>query len=299
MTHRSTAVFDTRLSAAPQAALAHRWVDPALCRIWIGHNRDAGLLTVENCRDLIDGIRAQGKQEFPAVVRPAPKNSGFAYEVICGARRHFAITWLRANHDPKMHYLIAVRDLTDEAAFCLADLENRHRTDISDYERARDYALALDRYFDGRQRSMAKRLHVSEVWLSRHLDLARLHTAIVLSFATIHDIREIHARTLKPLMKHPEAQQRVIDAAHELQSQQAAARDGACPPISAAKVMARLKAAAQSKPRAAPARFYTGGKGQGWITHRPLRKTHRLDIPKSIPRDQLEAALAAFLEAEY
>ena len=40
---------------------------------------------------------------------------------------HWAITWLRANNYPDFRYLIEVRDLTDEQAFRLSDIENRDR----------------------------------------------------------------------------------------------------------------------------------------------------------------------------
>ncbi|WP_171060995.1 hypothetical protein [Poseidonocella sp. HB161398] len=52
--------------------------------------------------------------------------------------------------------------------------KNRHRRDISDYERACSYAVALGRYYGGRQSVMARRLEISESWLSRRLALARL-----------------------------------------------------------------------------------------------------------------------------
>ena len=89
-----------------------RWVDPASCVMWARHNRAYELLSEENCRDLIDSIRAQGQQEFPAIVRRLPAGQGAEYEVICGARRHFAISWLRANNYPQFRYLIEVRDLS-------------------------------------------------------------------------------------------------------------------------------------------------------------------------------------------
>jgi ParB family chromosome partitioning protein len=156
-----------------------RWVDPASCMMWSRHNRAYDLLTEENCRELIDSLRSQGQQEFPAIVRRLPVGQGPEYEVICGARRHFAISWLRANNYPQFRYLIEVRDLTDEEAFRLADIENRDRADLSDYERARDYLQALGAYYGGKQKTMAARLEVSEAWLSRYLHLARLPKAIV------------------------------------------------------------------------------------------------------------------------
>ena len=81
-----------------------------------------------------------------------------------------------------------VANLTDEEAFRLSDIENRDREDISDYERATDYADALGRYYENRQNAMAERLEVSEAWLSRYLLLAKtpkpdVSTPMVNSFA--------------------------------------------------------------------------------------------------------------------
>ncbi|MFT3688483.1 ParB/RepB/Spo0J family partition protein [Paenirhodobacter sp.] len=214
-----------------------RWVDPAQCVMWERHNRAYDLLTAENCRDLIDSIRAQGQQEFPAVVR---KRDDGLFEVICGARRHFAISWLRANNYPNFKYLIEVRELSDEEAFRLADIENRDREDLSDYERARDYAQALDLYYGGRQKAMAERLEVSEAWLSRYLQLARLPEAVVAAFATLRDVKELHARALKPLLADPEAAERVLAEAGAIAREQG---QGAA--IPAPDVINRLKAAGQ------------------------------------------------------
>ncbi|NRB03478.1 MAG: ParB N-terminal domain-containing protein, partial [Rhodobacteraceae bacterium] len=88
-----------------------QWIDPAECRMWERHNRDYALLNEENCRDLIDGLKSQGRQEFPAIVRRL-EGEEHAYEVICGARRHFAVSWLRAHNFTNFKYLIEVRDLT-------------------------------------------------------------------------------------------------------------------------------------------------------------------------------------------
>ena len=42
-----------------------RWVDPAICRMWMQHNRDYDMLNEENCADLIEGMRAQGQRARP------------------------------------------------------------------------------------------------------------------------------------------------------------------------------------------------------------------------------------------
>jgi ParB family chromosome partitioning protein len=220
----------------------HRFVDPAVVRPWQHHNRRYQDLTPENCRDLIEGLKAQGQQEFPAIVRRLPKGDAHEYEFICGARRHFAVSWLRENGYPRMRYLIEVRDLTDEEAFRLSDIENRDRQDISDYERARDYLVAVEQYYGGQQKRMAERLEVSPPWLSQFLDLARMPDEILAAFASVHEIRVHHSRTLKPLLK-PKTQGALLAKAGELAKIQAARRDAKQAPLKATAVIAELKSA--------------------------------------------------------
>jgi len=195
-------------------------VDPKRCRMWAYHNRRYDLLNEQNCGDLLDGIKAQGEQEFPAIVRRVDGDADVDFEVICGARRHWAISWLRANNFPRFKFLIEVRELDDEEAFRLADAENRERADISDYERAADYLGALDRFYSGKQKAMAGRLEVSEGWLSRYLDLARLPEEVVNAFATVTDLRVQHGRELKPLLRYSKSKTDLISCARKLAQQQ-------------------------------------------------------------------------------
>ena len=102
-----------------------------------GHNRDYAALNEETCADLIESFKAEGRQNFPAIVRRVEDDPEHDWEVICGARRHWTVSWMRAHHQPDFKFLIEPRELTDEEAFRLADLENRSRRDLSDYERAR------------------------------------------------------------------------------------------------------------------------------------------------------------------
>lgn len=262
-----------------------RWVDPEDCVMWDGHNRAYDLLTAENCVDLIDSIRAQGRQEFPAIVRTR-KGEGARYEVICGARRHFAVSWLRANNYPQFRYLIEERELTDEEAFRLADIENRDREDLSDYERAIDYAQALERYYGGRQKTMAARLEVSEAWLSRYLQLAKLPPEIVAAFPSLRDIKELHARVLKPLLVDPAARRRVVAEAEAL----AAAREIAAVPV--AEVVARLRKVGQGRAgRARPAEpAFQVRRKRGVVT---------IEFGEAMPESELRAALDDYLGARF
>jgi ParB family chromosome partitioning protein len=266
-----------------------RWVDPARCAMWERHNRAYGLLTQNNCGDLIDSLKAQGRQEFPAIVRRLPPGREAEYEVICGARRHFAISWLRANNYPQFLYLIEIRDLTDEEAFRLADIENRERADLSDYERACDYLQALEFYYGGKQKAMASRLEVSEAWLSRYLYLARLPEVLVRAWPQITDLRELHARRLRALLAHAEAA--VMAEAVVLAAEQDAARRGQGPFTPVPGVLARLKAAAfgTRPPEAETAELAIRRRGN----------RIRLEFSEDLPEPRLRAALEAFLAQEF
>ena len=150
------------LATGGMTTRVHEAVDPAICRIWPGHNRDYSSLNEDVCADLIASLRAQGKQELPAIVRRVSADPLYRFEVICGARRHWCVSWLR-NHDyPDFKFVVEPRELTDEEAFRIADLENRSRKDLSDHERAVDYARAIERYYEGNQQRMADRLQVTK-----------------------------------------------------------------------------------------------------------------------------------------
>ncbi|WP_323718619.1 ParB/RepB/Spo0J family partition protein [Paracoccus aminovorans] len=271
-----------------------RWVDPASCVMWARHNRAYDLLTEDNCRDLIDSLKAQGQQEFPAIVRKLPPGQGAEYEVICGARRHFAVSWLRANNYSQFRYLIEVRDLTDEEAFRLADIENRDRADLSDYERACDYLQALDIYYGGKQKTMAARLEVSEAWLSRYLHLARLPKAILDAFPQLTEIRELHARSIRPLLQDAEDKVLAEAAAIAQEQAQAQARAGQGSPVPVPKVLARLKAAAYGSKPAAEKQLLAGALT---IEHRG-RKV-RLEFPDSISEADLRAGFESYLAGHF
>jgi ParB family chromosome partitioning protein len=81
-----------------------------------------------------------------------------------------------------MMFVAQVVDLDDEAAFRLADIENRARADLSDLERARNYRWALGAHYGGVQSRMAERLKLSKGWLSKLLTMATLPDEVVAAF---------------------------------------------------------------------------------------------------------------------
>lgn len=229
-----------------------RLIDPARCRIWQGNARIYEQLTLEQCQDLIDNLIAEGGQKIPAIVRPVRGDPNVDYEVICGARRHWSISWLRAHNYPDMKFLVAVQDMDDEAAFRLQDLENRERQDISDYERARSYAQALESYYDGQQSAMAKRLNVSESWLSRYLTIARLPEEILAAFGDRRAINITAAAEIAPLLRTEKSRTAVLAAALELAAEQEKLAAAGKPYLPAGTVRARLKKSVAAPKAAKP-----------------------------------------------
>lgn len=197
-------------------------VDPARCRMWEEHNRDYARLSEERCSDIIGTTRGQKSQEVPAIVRRVKDDPNYDFEVICGARRHWSVSWLRQNHYPDTRFLIEIRDLTDEEAFRISDLENRAREDLTSLERAADYLRALGKHYGGSQKAMAKRMDVTETWLSRYLDLARLPEELRAAFPDAADLGVKHVSQLKPLLKPEERKARVLEAARRLATAHAA-----------------------------------------------------------------------------
>lgn len=232
------------LAAGTTMTRLHEFVDPGRCRIWDGHNRSYEALNETTCADLIESMRAQGRQEVPAIVRRVTGDPRHDFEVVCGARRHWTVAWLRANNYPEFKFLIEPRELTDEEAFRLADLENRSRRDLSDYERATDYARAIERYYGGSQQRMVERLQVSKSWLSRYLELARLPAEIIASFGSPQVIGITHAAVLGPLLRVPKTRERVLAAAAALAEEQAAGTQ-----LKPAAVVRRLSEVAAERAR--------------------------------------------------
>jgi ParB family chromosome partitioning protein len=244
-----------RVTSGDFAEKTFRLVDPARCRMWSRHNRAYSLLSPESCADLLDSLRAQGEQEFPAVVRRVSDDPDHDWEVICGARRHWSVSYLRNVEHRQIKFLIDERELTDEQAFRISDLENRARQDISDYERAVDYRDAVQAFYGGVAQRMAERLEVSKTWLSRFLDMAKLPAEVVEAFGDVRALRENHARELKPLLTDPTARPRVLTAAKDLAKRQAARREALEPLMEAPRVVAALKSAAKgegARPAAPP-----------------------------------------------
>ena len=259
------------------------WIDPAECRMWERHNRRYDLLNIDNCRDLVEGIKSQGRQELPAVVRATNDDSVYKYEVIAGARRHWAISWLREHNYPNYKYLVDVRDLTDEQAFRLSDMENRDREDISDYERALDYKNAINLYYNGNASEMAARIGYTNANLSYLLKLADLPIEVLAAFSDVTQITINNGRTLAPLLKDPRIKKKVIAKAAEIALVQKEHLEAGEKLIPAKEVISALRSIAQAKDQKGPVKRYTASNGKTAID---IDKAFKKSIQLTIYRDK-------------
>lgn len=223
-------------------------LDPARVRPWAGNARSYNHLNEENCRELIDAIVAEGGQKVPAIVRRVEGDPAFEFEVIAGTRRHWSISWLRQNSYPDMKFLAQVADLDDEAAFRLADIENRARKDVSDLERARNYAAALKAHYGNHQSRMAERLKLSQSWLSKMIKVATIPDAVVAAFASPADVQLKPAYPLAQALGDSKRAAAIQRAAKDLAAMQAQLHKEGKPPFPAQDVIKALLTADQAPP---------------------------------------------------
>jgi ParB family chromosome partitioning protein len=269
---------------------------PAECSIWPGNARDYSLLDEHRLRSLIDSVLAEGGNRVPAVVRRTP-NGPLPYELVTGTRRHWAISWLNANHYPDIDLIAIIEDLDDEAAFRLADIENREREDISDLERGLNYKAAVDSYYGGVQLRMAERLKISKSQLSRYIALTEIPPLMVSAFHSPMDLQAKYAEKLLPLLRDPVSRAKLEAAADQIASEQSFRRSGDEQPIGGPEVMARLIQATVVKGRVQKTAIAaTGGTSIGQV-EKDQQKILTLSLsPSGLSTDEILEALRPVIE---
>ena len=150
-------------------------INPARVRLWAGNARIQERLSVEAVQDLIDSILAEGGQKVPVVVRHVSGDPDYDYEVIAGTRRHFAISWLRANSYPEMKLLAQVAD-----------------TNVSTHPNA-----GLPNAFGGYDETPEDR---SPIWMTRQLSVSPTLRTARARMSRISSERATMLRRLKPIM---------------------------------------------------------------------------------------------------
>lgn len=276
-------------------------LDPARVRVWPGNARHYDKLNEVNCGELIDSLIAEGGQKVPAVVRRVTDDPRYDYEVIAGTRRHWSISWLRAHSYPEMQFLAQVAMLDDEAAFRLADIENRARRDISDVERARNYAGALATHYDGKQKRMAERLRVSEGWLSKMLRVAAIPDNVLAAFGSLDDVQLKPAYGLAQALNDRVAAAAISAEARRIAKEQEERRRTGREHIPPAEVLARLLASGRpdvSRSRA-EALVYQSDMGRPAVSVQSVNRqgvTLRLHSGSGATREELLRVLQKALD---
>jgi ParB family chromosome partitioning protein len=289
-----------RLASGEVRQVTQLLLDPARVRIWPGNARHYGHLSEENCRELIDSIVAEGGQKVPAVVRRIEDDPDHDYEVIAGTRRHWSISWLRSHSYPDMQFVAQVASLDDEAAFRLADLENRARKDVSDLERARNYAEALHAHYGSHLTRMAERLKLSKGWLSKMIKVAGIPDAVIAAFASPNDVQLKPAYALAQALDEQKAASAIKAAARAIAAEQADLRRQGANTIPAAEVLKRLIDA--PKTAASPAvepYVWAGPVGRPALTVQSVNRqgvTIRLHAGSGADPDMLVQALREMLD---
>jgi ParB family transcriptional regulator, chromosome partitioning protein len=274
-------------------------LDPARVRVWPGNARIYANLTEESCRELIDSILAENGQKVPAVVRRVEDDPLYDYEVIAGTRRHWSISWLRANNYPDMVFVAQVQALDDESAFRLADLENRARKDVSDLERARNYAAALASHYGGHQTRMADRLNISKGWLSKMLKVATIPAHVEAAFGSTQDLALTAAYPLAVAMDDPDAARRIAATAALIAVEQDQRRDAGQAPYPVAVVLRRLLDAPKDQGEAAAPLVYASPGGRPMLSVLSQNRqgvTVRLHAASGANKDDLANALRSLID---
>ncbi len=184
-------------------------VNPFRCRMWSMHDRLDDYITEQTCRAEIDSVRRHG-QLVPVLGRPLHGNPEHEVELIYGSRRLFV-----ARHLNKP-LLVEVRAMSDRDALIAMDAENRHRKDISAYERGLSYANWLrSRHFES-QDEIARALNVSSSQISRLLKLARLPSVVVAAFPSPAEICEGWGLEIIEALEDPQRRTAVLRAARAI-----------------------------------------------------------------------------------
>lgn len=186
-------------------------VNPFRCRMWDLHDRLDAHITEDSCKAEIESFQRHG-QIVPALGRRLIGDPAHDYELIYGGRRLFIARYLNKP------LLIEVRSMTDREAIIAMDIENRHRQDISPYERGRSYANWLRSGNFGSQDDIAKSLKISASQVSRLLKLARLPCVVVDAFSSASEICETWGLEIAEALEDPQRRPAILQVARGLAS---------------------------------------------------------------------------------
>jgi len=261
-------------------------VSPFRCRMWEYHDRLEEGITAESCKAEIASFLAHG-QQLPVLGRPLKGEHEYDIELVYGARRLFIARHLN------IPLQVELREISDREAVIALDAENRHRKELSPYERGLSYMQWLRSQLFESQEQLANVLKVSPSQVSRLLKLAKLPSIIVQAFGSPSELREVWALDLYDAWQDKEKRRRIADRARALVSCQ--------PRMPATKVYETLLAEGSIRARGSSDHDEVVKDDQGTPLFRisNRRETTALLIPKQGVSDQMlrkiKAAVADIL----
>ena len=184
-------------------------VSPFRCRMCSFQQRLDSYVTEENCKAEIESFLKYG-QLVPVFGRMLCGDPDHDIELIYGARRLFV-----ARH-VNVELLVQVTQMSDRDAIVSMEIENRHRRDISPYERGLSYMRWLRSGKFQSQDDLARSLGVSASQMSRLLKLARIPSVIVNAFENPFEICEGWGIELSDALDDPQRRDRTVRAARTI-----------------------------------------------------------------------------------
>ena len=119
--------------------------------------------------------------------------------------------------------------------------------DITEFERAKNYATALPMHYDGKQTKMAERLNISKGLLSKMIAFANVSDKIMVAFAVPGELSSRQGYSLAQAVSAPAAEARASRAAGAIVKENAAHVDAGKGALPTPSVLARLLAAANGE----------------------------------------------------
>jgi len=260
-------------------------LNPFRCRMWALHDRAQEYITEESCREEIISVKKNG-QLVPVLGRTLHNDSTHDVELIFGARRLFVARHLN------IPIRAEIRAMSDREAIVAMDVENRHRQDISPYERGRSYMQWVREGFFASQEDIASALKISSSQVSRLIKIARLPAVILSAFESPTQICEGWAHELAAVLDDEERRKHMIRKARELVSQS--------PKPCAREVCRRLLAASGvgRKPlRRVRDQVIPGKAGRALFRIRQTRTCVMLVLPASQVSTRLMKEIREFLQS--
>lgn len=181
-------------------------VSPFRCRMWSLHDRLESYISEESCKAEMESLSKHG-QLIPVLGRVLRNDPTHDIELIYGARRLFVARQLNKPLN------IELREMSDREAVIAMDIENRHRKDLSPYERGLSYAQFLREGCFESQDDIARALKVSSSQVSRLLKLARMPAPIIEAFASPVDICETWGLEILEALEDPQRRQSIMQEA--------------------------------------------------------------------------------------